>query len=872
VRLKLRSRFAGVLSLAVLVSAVAGPGGGARAATPAGPPGRTAFTDVQGLDWALPSIQGVALLGVMNGTGQGKFDPAGTTTRAQLAVVLARLLGWPAASPQAAPPPQAASFRDWAAVPAWAQPAVAAAVAQGILRGEPDGTLRPGDPVTWAQLAVIAVRAFGYPNVPSGQVAAAVATLPEGPAGPPWADESLAQDVQAGDFAGILGALYQPDQAVPRAALAVFLINLARSAANPDLLAGQVSSAGTAGITLQTPGGPQTLALAPGAAVYSGSAPASPSALQPGDSVSVVLSGGQVVWADITSVATATRLSGTIQAVAPDQLDLTLPGGVSVSLALSGSPAVTVEGAQATIAAVAPGADASVTLDGRGRVTSIAVLAAQPSPSQPGAPSSQTSPSPSQTSPSPSQPGALAKLAFSPSPVAAAGALAPGAAATVDLSALDAAGRPAAGATVDLSFDAPAGGGSASVDGVALTAAPQAFTLDAAGRLQIVYTAPAAATAAGSDTIVATGAAGSVTPAATDSYTYEAAAGQGRVRAYAFSPSPIAAAGSLQPGQSVAVTLTAEDAAGNPVPTSIVYLAFAQGKGGGTAWVGGTALSTTPQPFLTDASGHVAITYTAPATIAYGTADTLTAADAASQPAVSGTDAYAFAAAPSGVVAPFATFTASVQSVGGTSLGLLLPDGTSVTLALAPSFTVTQGGQPAGLSAVQVGEPVTVTLNGQDWVTSIAVNATAQGAAGAVGGYLTGSDPAAGTVTVYSAGGLRTYWLAAGATVTLGGQSVTAAQVPAGDNVTLTLNSSDEVAALSAVAPSQETVGVVLSVVAGVLTLQTGATTQTITLGPYSVAVRGGQIVAATALPPGTQVTVVSGAATYGGFLVVATS
>ena len=111
-----------------------------------------------------------------------------------------------------------------------------------------------------------------------------------------------------------------------------------------------------------------------------------------------------------------------------------------------------------------------------------------------------------------------------------------------------------------------------------------------------------------------------------------------------WSPSPLAAGGSLKAGQSVTAAVYATSSRGNPLPGVSVYLSFSQAAGGGTASVGSMALTATPQVFTTSANGQVLVTYAAPATLPAGGTDTLTAASATS----SATDGYSFAAASSG--------------------------------------------------------------------------------------------------------------------------------------------------------------------------------------------------------------------------------
>lgn len=93
--------------------------------------------------WARASVAASLQAGLLKGTDSG-FAGEQTLTRAQLALVLARLLG-----PSATPVP-AAGLRD---VPAWAQAAVDRVVAAGLMPVAADGTFHAEAVVTRGELA-----------------------------------------------------------------------------------------------------------------------------------------------------------------------------------------------------------------------------------------------------------------------------------------------------------------------------------------------------------------------------------------------------------------------------------------------------------------------------------------------------------------------------------------------------------------------------------------------------------------------------------------------------------------------------------------------------------------------------------------------
>ncbi|HMA34469.1 MAG TPA: S-layer homology domain-containing protein, partial [Chloroflexia bacterium] len=95
--------------------------------------------------------------GAVSGYADGTFRPYAGITRAQLSKMIVSAKGWPLQTPD---PP---SFVD---VPPtyWAFSFIETAHAQGIVGGYADGTFRPGNPTTRAQLAKMLSTALQSPN------------------------------------------------------------------------------------------------------------------------------------------------------------------------------------------------------------------------------------------------------------------------------------------------------------------------------------------------------------------------------------------------------------------------------------------------------------------------------------------------------------------------------------------------------------------------------------------------------------------------------------------------------------------------------------------------------------------------------------
>ena len=97
---------------------------------------RVTFTDT-----ASESVEKMAALGVVLGTGDGTFDPGGLLTREQAATMLVRL-----AAAAGRPRPQAEpDFTAAGAISSWAREAVGQVQESGIMNGVGEGRFAPGE-------------------------------------------------------------------------------------------------------------------------------------------------------------------------------------------------------------------------------------------------------------------------------------------------------------------------------------------------------------------------------------------------------------------------------------------------------------------------------------------------------------------------------------------------------------------------------------------------------------------------------------------------------------------------------------------------------------------------------------------------------
>lgn len=118
------------------------------------------YTDVVSYHWAKGYIESLAESGVTDGYPDGRFGPADTVTRAQMAQFLVRAAGL--ADEARLRSREQTAYADDAQIPDWARGAVAVARDYGLMAGFVDRTFQPGQPLTRAQGAVALSRLLEY--------------------------------------------------------------------------------------------------------------------------------------------------------------------------------------------------------------------------------------------------------------------------------------------------------------------------------------------------------------------------------------------------------------------------------------------------------------------------------------------------------------------------------------------------------------------------------------------------------------------------------------------------------------------------------------------------------------------------------------
>jgi hypothetical protein len=123
------------------------------------------FTDVGADHWAYRYIEYAAAANVVQGYGDGSYQPDIIVDRGQMAVYIARAMLSPTGDAALPDPPSSPAFSDVTADNewSWCRPHVEYLAAHEIVRGYSDGTYHPEQAVTRDQMAVYIARAFRLP-------------------------------------------------------------------------------------------------------------------------------------------------------------------------------------------------------------------------------------------------------------------------------------------------------------------------------------------------------------------------------------------------------------------------------------------------------------------------------------------------------------------------------------------------------------------------------------------------------------------------------------------------------------------------------------------------------------------------------------
>ncbi|RAU98158.1 S-layer homology domain-containing protein [Paenibacillus sp. YN15] len=171
--------------------------------------------------WAEATILKAIRLGLAEGYEDGTFRAERPVTREELAVLAARWLKSQGQWASLPVPGQGLPFRDGEAISSWAEEAIAAAVQAGWLEGYEDGSFRPQQAVTRAELAVFLQRMMKLRS--SAETAPGFADQGDIPG---WAADAVSAAATAGLFQGDEQGRFLPADAASRAQTISVLVRL----------------------------------------------------------------------------------------------------------------------------------------------------------------------------------------------------------------------------------------------------------------------------------------------------------------------------------------------------------------------------------------------------------------------------------------------------------------------------------------------------------------------------------------------------------------------------------------------------------------------------------------------------------------------
>lgn len=169
--------------------------------------------------WAKADIELMASKLIVKGTSSDTFGPNASVTRAEFAAMVVRALG---ISENAA----AASFKDVNGKD-WFAGAVGAAVKAGIVKGYEGNSFNPSASITREEMAVMISRALAFAGKqPAGSGTALLNSFKDKASIEAWAQQAVAQAVEAKIIEGTTGGSFAPDSKATRAEAAVMLKRL----------------------------------------------------------------------------------------------------------------------------------------------------------------------------------------------------------------------------------------------------------------------------------------------------------------------------------------------------------------------------------------------------------------------------------------------------------------------------------------------------------------------------------------------------------------------------------------------------------------------------------------------------------------------
>jgi len=167
------------------------------------------FADVPATHWAFSAIEFLASAGIVNGRTDGNFHPNDSITRGEFAKIICLAAGLTPVTGGSA------SFSDTSGH--WAAGYIEAAKTADLIGGYPDGTFRPNNLITRAEIAKLVVLGARFATDTSGAGFSDIATN--------WAKDFILTAANNGVVNGYTDGTFRPNNHATRAEASVMVYN-----------------------------------------------------------------------------------------------------------------------------------------------------------------------------------------------------------------------------------------------------------------------------------------------------------------------------------------------------------------------------------------------------------------------------------------------------------------------------------------------------------------------------------------------------------------------------------------------------------------------------------------------------------------------
>ena len=180
---------------------------------------RASFNDVASTHWAVNYVEILGGKGIINGKGNGQFDPSADITRAEFVALITRMLSLVDTN-------EAMPFTDVEST-AWYATELPVAYQAGLINGKSSTTFAPNESITRQEAAVVIANTLEYLGYELETDSSLIAdTFNDNDTIASWADEAVASVYREKIMNGKPGDVFDPTGNATRAEVAKMIFTL----------------------------------------------------------------------------------------------------------------------------------------------------------------------------------------------------------------------------------------------------------------------------------------------------------------------------------------------------------------------------------------------------------------------------------------------------------------------------------------------------------------------------------------------------------------------------------------------------------------------------------------------------------------------